>query len=514
MNDEELILLMNGARQRGKTTLVLSLCEQQLQEKIKHYIIRPTLTTVDWAFDPDATELSLVDIELNLQNFYDTDKKNSCNKLLTTFDIAPNHLSDISQETFRNEVKDLIIENYGNDIYNICQLFTNIKYKHFLHKIKIVLSPSENLRTFLAKEKISLVLRETCGCLGEQFNENQIHETTNINGTLLLTPADKLKDSSINPDVTKYIRTMNMAPVFTLLFLDKRQLDIEPTFEKSKPISLTEADIKNLVHRIQNEKLNDYVQSKFNYSFMDKNINIYASAMNIRPVYHFDTLHYVCFEDDTIRKRYNSYQSTIFDCDEYRLYQSIIFEKLKDMINKMLIHKTIMKEMNSIKDDIISKMTSSTELNAIQSWDYKIEDICNSIASGEEILGPLNGVSGNPPKLAFRCGNVAFYHLVNIINDYQFTDMKLENSSLDSLTEYQKELIKNNFLDIIFENSDIRNNIKTEPFIKREIIEQAIEKVRKNDVPTENTLALWNDVLSKIASCTLFKQKNGRKSEW
>ena len=191
MNDEELILLMNGARQRGKTTLVLSLCEQQLQEKIKHYIIRPTLTTVDWAFDPDATELSLVDIELNLQNFYDTDKKNSCNKLLTTFDIAPNHLSDISQETFRNEVKDLIIENYGNDIYNICQLFTNIKYKHFLHKIKIVLSPSENLRTFLAKEKISLVLRETCGCLGEQFNENQIHETTNINGTLLLTPADK-----------------------------------------------------------------------------------------------------------------------------------------------------------------------------------------------------------------------------------------------------------------------------------------------------------------------------------
>ena len=178
-----------------------------------------------------------------------------------------------------------------------------------------------------------------------------------------------------------------------------------------------------------------------------------------------------------------------YDMADYKLYELIVFENLKDMVNKMIEHNSF--------TEAISKQIKSDFANVIQNKGnnvsmypdyrkYDRNDVCSNIMSGS-ILGPRDGIvtteHGDVKYLgAVTSGVSSRIWLRNMVYSYTYGGLLKNPDGTDVIINMPKEcqdnLVRMALFNIIEKNTDYQAYFQGYYFINRDLVKRAISIVR------------------------------------
>ena len=195
-----------------------------------------------------------------------------------------------------------------------------------------------------------------------------------------------------------------------------------------------------------------------------------------------------------------------YESADYHLYELIVFENLKDMVNKMIEHNSFVEAIyNQIKADFANLIQSNVSVPMYPEYrKYDRNDVCNNILSGN-ILGPRDGIvtteHGDVKYLgAVTSGVSSRIWLRNKIYSYTYVGALKNPDGSDIAPNMPKEcrdnLVKMALFNIVEKNTDYEAYFQGYYFINRYSVRNAISNIRKNNMQGD----ALNNVSKEIAS--------------
>ena len=195
-----------------------------------------------------------------------------------------------------------------------------------------------------------------------------------------------------------------------------------------------------------------------------------------------------------------------YESADYHLYELIVFENLKDMVNKMVEHNSFVEAIyNQIKADFANLIQSNVSVPMYPEYrKYDRNDVCNNILSGN-ILGPRDGIvtteHGDVKYLgAVTSGVSSRIWLRNKIYSYTYVGSLKNPDGSDIAPNMPKEcrdnLVKMALFNIVEKNTDYEAYFQGYYFINRYSVRNAISSIRKNNMQGD----ALNNVSKEIAS--------------
>jgi hypothetical protein len=514
MRRKELVLLMTALTKGGKTTIAMALCHPNFRGKMVSLSNCRTEVTVDWTYDSEATDINLKKILLNYQGVFGTDFKEriSCEKFSEVLDSEEGkYLRDIfglekqenlSSSELEKYVLDTITE-YVNacDDKGLAKIIKDRLSNRFLRRIKVIVPPADEFVKFFNEKEVSLVLRDTRGLLDidpeeaikVQFRTMQELGIDGIDAVLLLGTAAPFADT-IKWYKNAYKSAFESVPVFIMTRPDS----VSTLYDFMYGIDDENVTVENVRDFLKSAKKgngkgfkefpNTYLQCyRFLEMFDIGKINGVDFKYNYK-VYNNEDLRYVYPNSTTLvqdggNPDYNS--------ADYKLYEIIVFEDLKDMIDKMLEHNSFIEAIyNQIKIDFANALQSNVSVSMYPEYrKYNRSDVCNNILSGS-ILGPRDGIvtteHGDVKYLgAVTSGVSSRIWLRNNIYAYEYSGSLKNPDGSDMVSNMPKDcrdnLVRMALFNIIEKNTDYQAYFQGYYFINRDCVRAAISSIRNNN---------------------------------
>lgn len=528
MKKKELVLLMTALTKGGKTTIAMALCHPKFRDKMVSLSNCRTEVTVDWTYDSEVSDISLKEILLNYQGVFGTDFKEriSCEKFSEVLDSAEgkylrdtfglekkeNLSSEELEEYVLGKITDYINDCDDNGVANI------IKHRlsnRFLRRIKIVVPPVNEFVNFFNEKEISLVLRDTRGLLDidpeeatkVQFRTMQELGIDGIDAVLLLGTAAPFADT-IKWYKNAYKSAFESVPVFIMTRPDSVSIlyDIKYGIDDE---NVTIENVRDFLNSAKkgNEKgfkefPNTYLQCYRLLEMFDIG-KISGVDFNYNyKVYNNEDLRYVYPNVTTLVQ--NSSNPNYLSAD-YHFYELVIFENLKDMINKVIEHNSFVEVIyNQIKTDFANVVQNNVNVSMYPDYrKYDRSDICANILSGS-ILGPRDGIvtteHGEVKYLgAVTSGVSSRIWLRNMVYSYIYSGVLKNPDGTDMVFNMPKEcrdnLVRMSLFNIIEKNTDYQAYFQGYYFINRYTVRDAILNIRNDNVQGD----ALNNVSKEIA---------------
>lgn len=537
MKYKELILLLVALTKGGKTTIARTLCKKECRGVMSKLCNCRTEISVDWTYILDADSISLIDVLLNYKGIFGTDIKENIdcqkfNEILNGKDGE--YLKNIFklEEQFKcssNELEEYVkdkIKKYINDcnIDNLSELIKNRKSNRFIRRIKVIIPPEESFSEYLKKNDISLVMRDTRGMLDMDVEEvKEIPLRTmqelgidGIDAVLLMGTSAPFADT-LSWYKTAYKSAFESVPVFimarqdavSVLFdcrygIDENNINVTNIKEFLKAAKRgTEKGFKEFLDSfypcyqlLEMFEIGRFIKNKFEYTY---------------KVYDNEDLRYV-YPNSSSLQQCTSLEPN-YDALDYKLYEIIVHENIKDMISKMIEHNEFKKavlEDGQINSDFINEVTNDMHVYMCPNYqNYTRYEVCENILNGE-ILGPRNGIvtmtDGKVKYLGAVTSAVSAREwLKSKAYSYKYKG-SIRNSNGTELIknmskEFQANLIRMFILKNIEDNTDCYACFRNNYFIDRYKVREAILAVRNNtqhiDALTETTKEILKLIFKK-----------------
>ena len=515
MRRKELVLLMTALTKGGKTTIAMALCHPDYRNKMVLLSNYRTEVTVDWTYDSKARDIILKEILLNYQGVFGTEFKEriSCEKFSEVLDSEDGkYLRDIfgleKQEGLSgSELEQYVLKaivNYVNncDDKGLAELIKNRMSNRFLRRIKVVVPPVDEFVSFFSEKDISLVLRDTRGLLDidadeatkVQFRTMQELGIDGIDAVLLLGTAAPFADT-VNWYKKAYKSAFESVPIFIMTRPDS----VSTVYDIMYGIDDENVTIENVHDFLSSAKKgngkgfkefpNTYLQCYRLLEMFDIGKLVGTDFKYNYKVYNNEDLRYVYPNSTTLvqnggRPDYNS--------ADYKLYELIVFENLKDMVNKMVEHNNFVEAIyNQIKTDFANVLQSNASVAMYPDYrKYNRTDVCGSILNGN-ILGPRDGIvtteHGDVKYLgAITSGVSSRIWLRNNVYTYVYSGVLKNSDGSDMVTNMPKEcrdnLVRMTLFNIIEKNTDYQAYFQGYYFMNRYSVRNAISSIRNRNM--------------------------------
>lgn len=508
---------MTALTKGGKTTIAMALCHKAFRNRMVSLGNCRTEITVDWTYGADATQITLTEILLNYQGVFGTDKKEriNCERFSKVLDSKDGkYLIDtfgfekqegLSADDLEQYVLEKIKDYVNNcDDKRLSNLIKDRKSNRFLRRIKVSVPPVDEFKKFFEAKNISLVLRDTRGLLDIDPEEATNVPTKtmqelgidNIDAVLLLGTAAPFADT-----VTWYKNAYKEAFESVPIFIMTRPDSVSTLYDIKYGIddeNVTVDNVKDflLAAKKGNEKgfkefPNTFIQcyrllEMFEIGKLSGNEFFYKYK-----VYNNEDLRYVYPNSTTLVQSQSSTPN--YDAADYKLYEIIIFENIKDMLSKIIEHEQFTRAIkNQIMSDFVSMLQRSAGIEMYPHYrNYRRRDVCNSILN-DSILGPRDGIvtaehgriiylgavtSGVSARIWLR-SNVYAYEYSGILRNADGTEM-----IQDIPKECRNNLIRMALFNVIEKNTDYQAYFQGYYFMNRYHVRQAIMNIRQNNIP-------------------------------
>lgn len=516
MKRKELVLLMSGLTKGGKTTIAETLCHKKFRKQMALLGNSRTEVTVDWTFDPDASQISLEDISLNEAQVFGTDKKEtfSCEKFSEILDSEDGpYLKDIlgleKQEGLSAEELDSYVSGKKEDCINNCdddvlaKIIKDKRSNKFIRRIKVIVPPTDEFKDFFDKNNSLLVLRDTRGLLDFEPEEaEKVQYKTmmelgidGIDAVLLLGTSARF------PNITEWYKdayksVFESVPVFIMTRTDSFSVVYDIWYE-SDGENATRDHVRDFLRMAKKgdekgfKKLHEALFPCYELLEMFEIGKISGAEFRYKyKVYNNEDLCYFYPYSSTLAQAGNNPDNNSAD---YKLYELTVYENLKDMFHKMMEHNRFIEVANSqIKLEFAAALQrdSGIKMCPDYTYNYNRKDVCDSILCGD-ILGPRGGIvtteQGTIRYLgAVTSGVSARMWLQRKVRAYEYSE-KIKNADgsemvCDMPEECQKNLVRMALFNIIERNTDSQAYFQKNYFMNRHIVKKAILNVRKNGI--------------------------------
>lgn len=471
-----------------------------------------TEVTVDWTYDSEAETITLKEILLNYQGVFGTDFKEriSCEKfsevleseegkfLRDTFGLEKQE--KLSSSELENYVLEKIADYVNNcDEKGLAKIIKNRLSNRFLRRIKVIVPPVDEFIRFLNEKEVSLVLRDTRGLLDidpeeatkVQFRTMQELGIDGIDAVLLLGTAAPFADT-IKWYKNAYKSAFESVPVFIM----------------------TRPDAVSMLYRFKYgntvtvENVQDFLMAakKGNEVGFDEFPNTFLQCYRLLEMFELGKIdgidfryNYKVYNNEDLRYVYPNSTTLVqnsgspdYNSSDYQLYEHIVFENLKDMINKMIEYNNFVEAIcNQIKADFANMLQSNA--NVVMYPDYRKYDrgiVCDKILKGD-ILGPRDGIvtteHGNVKYLgAITTGVSSRIWLRDKVSSYTYSGILKNPDGSYMVPNMPKDcrdnLVRMALFNIIEKNTDYWAYFQGYYFINRYTVRNAISSVRKNNV--------------------------------
>ena len=529
MKRKELVLLMAALTKGGKTTIAMALCNPKYRAKMASLSNCRTEVTVDWTYDTGANDIALKEILLNYQGVFGTDFKEriSCEKFSEVLDSEEGkYLQDIfgleKQENLSGSELEQYVLNAIMSYVNSCdeeglaKLIKNRLSNRFLRRIKVVVPPVEEFAQFFDEKTVSLVLRDTRGLLDIDPEEaTKVQSRTmqdlgidGIDAVLLLGTAAPFADT-IKWYKNAYKSAFESVPVFIMTRPDS----VSTLYDFMYGIDEENVTVENVRDFLQSAK-------KGNGKGFKEFPNTYLQCYRLLEMFDIGKINgvdfnykYKVYNNEDLRYIYPNSTTLVqndgkpdYESADYHLYELIVFENLKDMVNKMVEHNSFVEAIyNQIKADFANLIQSNVSVPMYPEYrKYDRNDVCNNILSGN-ILGPRDGIvtteHGDVKYLgAVTSGVSSRIWLRNKIYSYTYVGSLKNPDGSDIAPNMPKEcrdnLVKMALFNIVEKNTDYEAYFQGYYFINRYSVRNAISNIRKNNMQGD----ALNNVSKEIAS--------------
>ena len=511
MRRKELVLLMTALTKGGKTTIAMALCHPDYRGKMVLLSNCRTEVTVDWTYSSDAKDIILKEILLNYQGVFGTDFKEriSCEKfsevleseegryLRDTFGLEKQE--NLSSSELEKYVLDTIVGYVKTcDDKGLAKLIKNRLSNRFLRRIKVVVPPVNEFVNFFNEKEVSLVLRDTRGLLDIDpeeatkvpFRTMQELGIDGIDAVLLLGTAAPFADT-IKWYKNAYKGAFESVPVFIM----------------------TRPDAVSMLYRFKYgnnvtvENVHDFLLAakKGNEIGFDEFSNTFLQCYRLLEMFELGQIEglefkytYKVYNNEDLRYVYPNSTTLVqnggkpdYDSPDYQLYEIIVFENLKDMINKMVEHNHFIEAIyNQIKIDFTNTLQRNVSVPMYPDYrKYDRRDVCANILSGS-ILGPRDGIvtteHGDVKYLgAVTSGVSSRIWLRDNVYSYEYSGILKNPDGSDMVPNMPKDcrdnLVRMALFNIIEKNTDYQAYFQGYYFINRYSVRDAILSIRNNN---------------------------------
>lgn len=499
----------------GKTTIAMAMCHEKYRGQMVQLGNSRTEITVDWTYSPETTHIALTQILLNYQGVFGTEIRENIrcerfNEILdsvegkylnTTFGLEKQ--TDLSARDL-----ELYVENKIKEYVNNCtdkslgELIKNRKSNKFIRRIKVLVPPVDSFKNYFNDNDICFVLRDTRGILDMNPEEaTKIQNWTmqelgldGINAVLLL------GTSLPFPDTAKWYKNVYQSAFESVpVFIMARNDSIYDLYDILYGVDDTNVNIENVRDFLENVKKGTgrgfrNFSSAFGpcYWLLDAFDIGTVSGNDFRykyKVYNNEDLRYVYPCSDTLLHAETSMPE--YCSADYKLYELMIFENLKDILSKTLEHEQFREAVlnnGQVNADFIATVTNDMSVNMYPDYrNYSRSNVCQNIINNENILGPRDGIvtteHGNVKYLgAVTSGVSARIWLRNKVFSYEYKGVLKKEDGTDLILNMPKEcqnnLIRMFLLKRIEDNTDWQAYFQGYYFMNRYKVRDAIKNVR------------------------------------
>lgn len=508
----EIVLLMTALTKGGKTTIAMALCHQSFRNQMISLGNFRTEITVDWTYDPKASHIFLQDILLNYRGVFGTERREriSCEKFS---EILDSEEGKYLRETFgfekqeglsADELEEYVLSKIREYINNcddkaLAKIIKNRKSNRFLRRIKVIVPPVDEFKSFFEKKNISLVLRDTRGLLDIDPEEavkvqNRTMEELGIDGidaVLLLGTAAPFADT-IKWYKNAYKSAFEAVPIFIMTRPDS----VSTLYDIRYGIDEENVTIDNVREFLQAAKKgNEKGFKEFPNTFLQcyRLLEMFdigdISGVEFKykyKVYNNEDLRYVYPNSTTLVQNGDNPD---YSSADYRLYELMVFENLMDMVNKIVEHNHFIEAINSqIKADFVSSLQNCMGVDMLPNYrKYSRASVCNNILQGD-ILGPRDGIvtteHGNILYLGAVTSGVSSRNwLRSRVYTYEYSGVLTnpDGSKMiqDMPKECQNNLVRMALFNVIEKKTDYQAYFQGYYFMNRYCVKDAILNIRK-----------------------------------
>lgn len=515
MRKKELVLLMTALTKGGKTTIAMALCHPDYRSKMVLLSNCRTEVTVDWTYDLEAKGIFLQEILLNYQGIFGTEFKEriSCEKFAEVLDSEEGKYlretfglekqKDLSSSELEQYVLNVIVNYVNNcDEKGLAVLIKNRLSNRFLRRIKVIVPPVDEFVSFFSGKDISLVLRDTRGLLDidaeeatkVQFRTMQELGIDGIDAVLLLGTAAAFADT-VNWYKKAYKSAFESVPIFIMTRPDS----VSTVYDIMYGIDDENVTIENVRDFLESAK-------KGNGKGFKEFPNTYLQCYRLLEMFEIGKLegtdfryNYKVYNNEDLRYVYPNSTTLVqnggspdYDSADYKLYELIVFENLKDIVNKMVEHNNFIEAIyNQIKTDFANKLQINASVDMYPHYrNYNRTDVCSSILNGS-ILGPRDGIvtteHGDVKYLgAVTSGVSSRIWLRNNIYSYAYSGVLKNPDGSDMVANMPKEcrdnLVRMALFNIIEKNTDYQAYFQGYYFMNRYSVRTAISNIRNRNM--------------------------------
>ncbi len=504
---KRIVILLAATTKGGKTTIAMSLCHSDYRRRMVALSNCRTEVTVDWIYDPKVTDIKLKDVFLNYGTVFGVDSKEriNCEKFSKVLDSKEGkYLRDIfgleKQENLNNvELEKYVLDtisSYVNscDDDKLANIIKDKKSNQFLRRIEVLLPPVEEFVQYFKNKEVSLVLRDTRGFLdidakeatSLQLKTMQELGIDGIDAVLLL------GSNAPFPDIhswykNAYRSAFESVPIFVMVRSELPSVLYKLKYKKD----VTVENVQNLLMEAKKcEGGFDELPIAFSYCYeLLKMFELgKMDGVNFRynyKVYENEDLRYIYPNSSTLAQ---SSDNPNYDCDDYRLYETIIFENFRDILDKIIEHSNFVEAIyGQIQLDFIDTLQSNVNVEMYPNFNnYDRNDVCENILSGS-ILGPRDGIvtveHGDVKYLgAVTMGVSARAWLKKNVYEYTYAGSLKNPDGTDMISKMSKDcqdnLVRMTLFNIIEKKTDYNAYFRGYYFMNRYLIKEAILNVR------------------------------------
>lgn len=535
---------MSSLTKGGKTTIATSLCHPDHRKKMAVLSNCRTEVTVDWTYDYNVEEIKLKDILLNYKGIFGTYIKENftCEKFAEKLNSQESkYLKEVlklKEQTGLSceELEDYVKNSIRNYIDNctdkeLHEIIANRQTNQFIRRIKVEVPPVEEFKSFL--QEITFVLRDTRGML-----DVNLEETSKM-------PQITMQDLGIDEiDAVLVLGTSALLPN-TVLWYKKAY---KSAFESVPIFIMARSDALAVVYdwtygiddeNVTPENVKEFLEAakKGEEKGFTKFTNTFLPSYQLLEMYDIGTFNgmdfqyrYQVYDNKELCYFYPEFDlskqnGTIQDYNsaDYKLYELMIYENLKDMINKMIQHNNFVDAIyGKVKDNFNKYLRVQYENNRQNNiktdmcpnyLKYDRSEVCSNIIDGD-ILGPYDGI------VTVKHGNIKYLGAVTsgvtareLLRQYvkKYTKPVSEPDNIDEIlkdqdgkdsfpgikSENRRNLIRMALLNIIERSTDSKAYFQGYYFIDRYKVRDAITKFREQ--PQKDIDYALDDVCFKIA---------------
>ncbi len=482
----------------------------------------------------------------------DSKERINCEKFSKVLDSKEGkYLRDIfgleKQENLNNvELEKYVLDtisSYVNscDDDKIANIIKDKKSNQFLRRIEVLLPPVEEFVQYFKNKEVSLVLRDTRGFLdidakeatSLQLKTMQELGIDGIDAVLLL------GSNAPFPDIhswykNAYRSAFESVPIFVMVRSELPSVLYKLKYKKD----VTVENVQNLLMEAKKcEGGFDELPIAFSYCYELLKMSVlyklkYKKDVTVENVQNllmeakkceggFDELpiafsycyellkmfelgkmdgvnfryNYKVYENEDLRYIYpnsstlaQSSDNPNYDCDDYRLYETIIFENFRDILDKIIEHSNFVEAIyGQIQLDFIDTLQSNVNVEMYPNFNnYDRNDVCENILSGS-ILGPRDGIvtveHGDVKYLgAVTMGVSARAWLKKNVYEYTYAGSLKKPDGTDMISKMSKDcqdnLVRMTLFNIIEKKTDYNAYFRGYYFMNRYLIKEAILNVR------------------------------------